>query len=53
MTVQCIRCDDELKESGDLVNREYMALPYKQGVGALPLCKDCFDAVKPRDLWSR
>jgi len=53
MTVECIRCDREMEESGNLVEREYMAITFMQERGALPLCKGCFQDVEGRDLWSR
>jgi hypothetical protein len=49
-TVQCIRCDRQLPKSLDLADREYVSLTYNQETGALPICRDCFEEVQPRDL---
>lgn len=51
-TRQCIRCDDpagvKYPDNGD-----YVLLTYGQETGAVPVCMDCFEEVKRRDLWSR
>lgn len=47
----CIRCDDKiLIEVGNL-SRGYISLTFNQEAGALPICRDCFEEVKERDMW--
>jgi len=53
MTIKCIRCDKKMEKRRDMRDREYKTVTYNHELGALPICRDCFDAVKGRDLWSR
>lgn len=54
-TSQCIRCDKHLDVSPgqDLRERGYHTLAFHQEKGALPICDDCFEEVRGRDLWKR
>jgi hypothetical protein len=45
---QCIRCDEELDVTDPLEN--YKALIYNHGGGELPICHDCFEEVRGRNL---
>jgi len=49
-TEQCIRCDTRTPVGTD--NRDqYVTLTFDQEAGAFPLCDECFDEVRGRDLW--
>jgi len=52
---QCVRCDLELdvSVSKPMPEWEYVKLTYNQERGALPICEDCFEGVRDRDLWDR
>jgi len=49
---QCIRCDEEIEVGFDHLG-EYIPLTFNHEAGALPVCRDCFDEVKGRDLWAQ
>lgn len=50
-TAQCIRCDEEVSTARPSGGWDYVPLPFNQQTGALPICKECFEGVKPRDVW--
>ena len=51
-TEQCIRCDEEIPVGVDRLG-EYMELTFNHEAGSLPICRDCFQEIKHRDLWAQ
>ena len=49
-TELCVRCDDEIPVGTENWT-DYRTLTLDQETGALPMCMDCFDEVRDRDLW--
>lgn len=50
-THQCIRCDDEFSGFRPGTDAEGIILYYNQERGTLPLCNECFEEVKSRDVY--
>ncbi len=51
-TEKCIRCDEVVPVDVDALGHSHVQLPFHQEEGALPICMDCFEEVKPRDVWN-
>jgi hypothetical protein len=49
--VPCIRCDEPTAHEYPTLTSEYMLLAFNQEAGALPICIDCFEEVRDRDIW--
>jgi len=50
--VPCIRCDEPTAhEYPRVTSSEYVLLTFNHEMGALPICKDCFEEVRDRDFW--
>jgi len=48
---QCIRCDEVVELTPDLTEAEYIQLTYDHEALAMPICLDCFNKVRNRDVW--
>jgi len=50
-TELCIRCNEKIP-IGVHNWGEYVTLTFHQESGALPICQECFEEVRCRDLWA-
>lgn len=46
----CIRCDDEISVTVDHFPEDYRELTFDHEASALPICPDCFEEVRDRDI---
>lgn len=49
---ECIRCDEPVAADYPDQDGDYVLLTYLQEEGAVPVCKDCFEEVKRRNVWN-
>lgn len=49
-TERCVRCDEEIPV-GPGHFTEYRSLTFNHEAGCLPMCNECFEEVRDRDLW--